>query len=372
MKMRRIEPLDHRVELSANLLDPWKDQRSTRQQRERKSLKELAIAAVLALVLAGVPTVLKSDAENDAPLAKHEASKSQKELKTLRSITKQSEGSVDVGAIAAGYRVHNERVLASLGTALAEVAVDGRLESVKTEMQQGNLVVQGVLWVPDVNAAYAYAVRITKSLKGSQVFLTNVERRAVNGRVLVYANFQIVSPGEASAMAAKSNLPPLPVALLMLGGLLAFLQGSGWITARTEERVARQQTAKAQAEIAKIRELTESGNSRVKPVSTDLAVLSLSREISFFAKTHDLALQRVAGAPTDVVRTQGMAGLPKTVTVEFQLTGNGSNLYRALDDLRKKASGMKFETIDLQKASSEMGPNAVTLRVKVQALSVIG
>ena len=173
-------------------------------------------------------------------------------------------------------------------------------------------------------------------------------------------------------MAAKSNLPPLPVALLMLGGLLAFLQGSGWITARAEEKSAREQTAKAQADIAKIRELTESGNSRVKPVSTDLAVLSLSREISFIAKTHDLALQRVAGAPTDVVRTQSMAGQPETVTVEFQLTGNGSNLYRALDDLRQKASGMKFETIDLQKASSEMGPNAVTLRVKVQALSVIG
>lgn len=197
MKMRRIEPLDHRVELSANLLDPWKDQRSARQQRERKSRKELVIAAVLAVILAGVPTVLKSDAESDAQLAKHQASKSQKELKTLRSITKQSEGSVDVGAVAAEYRVHNERVLASLGTALAEVAVDGRLESVKTEMQQGNLVVQGVLWVPDVNAAYAYAARITESLEGSQAFLTNVERRAVDGRVLVYANFQIVSPGAA-------------------------------------------------------------------------------------------------------------------------------------------------------------------------------
>ena len=196
MKMRRIEPLDHRVELSANLLDPWKEQRAARQLRERKSRKDLVIAAIIALLLAGAPTALKTDAEQEAELAKHQATKAQKELKTLRDITKQSEGSADVGAVAAEFRVHNERVLASLGTALAEVAVDGRLESVKTEMQQGNLVVQGVLWVPDVSAAYAYAARVTESLKGSQAFLTNVERRAVDGRVLVYANFQIVSPGD--------------------------------------------------------------------------------------------------------------------------------------------------------------------------------
>lgn len=197
MKMRRIEPLDHRVELSANLLEPWKEQRSARQTRDRKSRKDLIIAAIIALVLAGGPSILKSDAENDAQLAKHQASKAQKELKALRAITNQSEGSVDVGTVAAQYRVHNERVLASLGTALTEVAADGRLESVKTEMQQGKLVVQGVLWVPDVGAAYAYAARVTESLKGSQAFLTNVEQRAVDGRVLVYANFQIISPGEA-------------------------------------------------------------------------------------------------------------------------------------------------------------------------------
>lgn len=173
-------------------------------------------------------------------------------------------------------------------------------------------------------------------------------------------------------MAAKSKLPPLPLALLILGGLLATLQGSGWLSARAEEKSAREQIAKAEANIAQIRELTESGNSRVKPVTGDLAVLSLSRDITFIAESHNLALQRVAGAPSEVVRTKGTAGEPETVTVEFQLSGKGSDLYRALDDLRKKASGMKFETIDLQKASTEMGPNAVTLRVKVQALSVIG
>ena len=173
-------------------------------------------------------------------------------------------------------------------------------------------------------------------------------------------------------MAAKSNLPPLPLALVMLGGMLAFLQGSGYLSARAETKTAQEQAAKAQADIAKIQELTESGTSRVKPVSTDLAVLSLSRNITFIAERHNLALQRVAGAPTDVVRTKGMSGEPETVSVEFQLTGNGADLYRALDDLRQRASGMKFETIDLQKASTEMGPNAVTLRVKIQALSVVG
>ncbi|MCA0361597.1 MAG: hypothetical protein LCH41_11165 [Armatimonadetes bacterium] len=180
------------LEIAANLLTSWHDEREKTRAAARKEMGQVIGALVVALVAFILLSMIEGGMDTKLTAVKSDLTEKQKILK----------GEVDTGTLSADDKeanrllskatAQNFSMLQQLGVALSRSNRGMALDSIQVEKDDVGVIVRGVAAAADLTTAYEYTADLTEDQENARAYLTNVERQQQWGPDAVKMSFELV------------------------------------------------------------------------------------------------------------------------------------------------------------------------------------
>jgi len=180
------------LEIAANLLTSWHDEREKTRAAARKEMGQVIGALVVALVAFVILSVIEGGTDSKLSAVKADITEKQKILKGEVDTSTLSADDKEANRILSKATAQNFSMLQQLGVALSKSNRGMALDSLQVEKDDLGVIVRGVAAAADLSTAYEYTADLTKDQEDARAYLTNVERQQQWGPDAVKLSFELI------------------------------------------------------------------------------------------------------------------------------------------------------------------------------------